>query len=185
MSNPNDIRLVAVQAKNKMSGTLDDCLTTLNPGMQYLTNKQRNEIIDSIYCDEVLQRKLLSSSDSQLVGYEKRYWEDHVSVCNTHSSIGKHWFRIALTAGEIDENLLAICRNLLEDTSRTILSFRSNAKYKVIAKSLSQSPLIILSVTSPDYLTYMRLSKLIDEEPHGKLALPRSTENGFRLRLMM
>jgi hypothetical protein len=101
-----------------------------------------------------------------------RYWNDHANVCKQYPAIGKNWFRDVLIARPLTDDVLIKASNLTNGTSRSLVSFRSSEKYLQISTALYESPLIILSIVSPNYFRSFGLQTAIDP-PHGNFAAPQ------------
>lgn len=159
-------KLVAVQSKNKVNATATEAMLTLHPGTQYLTNYQRECLLQ--------KSKVSSGFIDESSGAGKGAWSDYIRFCEDHDSKVNNWIRLALVGRRISEDLLKFVK-AAETKNRAFMAkyVSKTAPKKEEAKDIRDSPIAFLSLLLTGFLDADSRRLFVDEGDGSVMSLPK------------
>lgn len=143
-------QVVTCQIKNSQSSTLTEVLRSIHPATQYLTNTQRNYILN--HCVRTITNidwTQVLAVDGSTQGAGCLVQRDHLQLAQTNPQLVRNWIRVAIFARPIDERLLSFVYSFPSS-----LSQRGNdSNRRRLLNNAEMSPLVALTMNSSSWLT--------------------------------
>lgn len=173
-------RLVGIQTKNS-SSTLTDILKTINPGLQYLTNNQREYILKYHSNNKPAQPSILPHS-----GYTSSKNNEYVEFWRSHKSLCSDWIRVGLIARGINSAVYNyITEGFNADVNKKLTSVKSmllgrGPIYSARQLAFDSSPIVFLSLSSNRWLT-PAIRQQLEVDSEGEMCLPMNNSYKYWL----
>lgn len=142
---PRLSRVVVIQAKNYKKGGLSSSLTTLSPGLQYLSNNERSFVLDGKTFD--FSKDKASDIMSSKYGYVGQQWQNYFDFYQEYRELipclFQSWIRISALANvPNEEQYQKIFQNSSAESPVVVVSLNNlpNSELQSSTKSLFLNP---------------------------------------------